>query len=228
VASWAEQVSPDGDGASVELVRLLAHDVNNPLTAIRIISEMLRDELDDAEQRRDMVDIMEAADLAGALIESMVSMVEGLETDTFTWFPLDLLGLVQQVIDRPALRRYVRIDSEGEVPMTGDRAALRRALTDVLVNGRRLVGPKEVLTVTVAESGHDILVDVFHPGEGIPRAMRPLLFEPHGSVILRKNRIPVSASGLAYARAVVEGHGGSIDLSEAGEEGANLRIRLKK
>jgi len=228
LAGWADKIVSTGEAAPGELFRLLAHDVNNPLTAIRIISEMLRDELDDDDQRRDMIDITEAADLAAALIESVALAAEEPSADDFTWFPLELPALLRQVIDRPALRRYVVLDAAGEVPMAGDRLALQHALTDVFINGRRLAGPNAKLHATLSAEGPRIEIVVHHPGEGIPESMRPLLFRADGAVHLRRNRIPVSASGLAYARAVVEGHGGTIGLEGCDEDGMNLVIRLAR
>jgi signal transduction histidine kinase len=140
-----------------DCLRLLAHDLNNPLTAIRILAEMLRDEISDPEARQDVIDILEAADLAGALMDGLSSMarVEDHEEE-FTWFPIDLVEVLRQSVDRPALRRHIKLDLPREMQMGGDRMALQRAFTDVLVNARRLVDGR--LTIPVGATQVDGVV----------------------------------------------------------------------
>lgn len=212
-----------------DCLRLLAHDLNNPLTAIRILAEMLRDEVSDNEMRQDIIDILEAADLAGALMDGLSSLVrlEGRDEE-YTWFPIDLVEVLRQAVDRPALRRHVRFELPREIQMGGDRMALQRCFTDVLVNARRLVDIRVPVPVAAWEEGPDVVVCVKHPGQGIPQGLRPRLLELYGAVELRQNRIPVAAAGLVYARSVVEVHGGTLTLSDALEGGMDLTIRLPR
>ena len=56
--------------------RLVNHDVNNPLTAIRILSEMLHGDITDSTLQTDLDDIMEAADVATATIEAYSSLLK--------------------------------------------------------------------------------------------------------------------------------------------------------
>lgn len=210
-------------------LRLLAHDLNNPLTAIRILAEMIQDEVTNDEMRRDMNDVLEAADLATALIDGMASMLrlEGGEEE-YTWFPLDLVDLIQHAVDRPALRRHVQVRLPPGLQMGGDRRALLGAFTDLLVNARRLVeggAPVEVMGGTVDGA---MEVRIYHPGLGVPGELRDKLFELYGAVDLRReHRIPVTAVGLAYAKHVVQRHGGTIRVVDA-PGGMDVVVRLPR
>lgn len=211
-----------------DCLRLLAHDLNNPLTAIRILAEMLRDEVPDGEMRQDVIDILEAADLAGALMDGLSSMVrlEGRE-DEYTWFPIDLCDVLRRAVDRPALRRHVRLEVPRELQLGGDRMAILRAMTDILVNARRLVDGGSQIVVSAKEQDAEVLVTVHHPGPGVPAAMRERLFELFGAVELRQNRIPVAAAGLVYAKTIIEAHGGTISFADR-EGGMDLVLRLPR
>ena len=216
------------DELRADCLRLLGHDINNPLTAIRILSEMLRDEIRDPLMRRDVIDILEAADLAGALIDGMNSLVllEG-QSEECTWFPIDLVDVLRQAVDRPALRRHIRFELPREILMMGDRAALHRAFTDVFVNARRLVDGTRDILVRAREDGDEVEVRVQHQGQGIPVALRPHMFRMFGAVTVRESRIPVTAMGLVYAAWVIDVHAGTITFAE-GEEGMDLVIRIPR
>ncbi|MEM6926512.1 MAG: HAMP domain-containing sensor histidine kinase [Myxococcota bacterium] len=209
-------------------LRLLTHDLNNPLTAIRILAEMLRDQLSDGEQRRDVIDILEAADLASVLMEGMRSfvMMEGRDAD-YTWFPIDLVNVLRECCDRPALRRHVRFQLPRELQMNGDRIALQRAFTDLFVNARRLVDGRRQLVVEAKEADHSHLVRIVLTGTTIAPPQRARIFEPYGAVELRQQRLPVAASGLTFARSVIEVHGGQIFFEDA-PDGTVLAVRLPR
>ena len=192
---------------------LVTHDLNNPLTAIRILAEMCHDAIEDPEMVRDMRDIIESADLATAILDGVASMAR-LErhTDDHTWFPLDLVELIQKTVDRPAFHRHVLLDLPYERKIGGDRTALKRAFTDVFVNAVRLADNRKI---SASISGtHPVEIRVRHPPPGIPAALRGRLFELYGSVEIRQNTVPVSAVGLAYARKVIREHGGSVSFED--------------
>jgi len=209
-------------------LRLLTHDLNNPLTAIRILAEMLRDQISDTEQRQDVIDILEAADLASALMEGMRSfvMMEAHDGD-FTWFPIDLVNVLRECVDRPAFRRHVRFELPRELQLNGDRMALLRAFTDLFLNARRLVDGRRQIVVRAKEADHSHLVEILLAGTAIAPSQRRRIFDPYGAVELRQQRLPVAASGLTFARAVIEVHGGQIYFEDAAD-GTILAVRLPR
>ncbi|MEQ1502012.1 MAG: HAMP domain-containing sensor histidine kinase [Myxococcota bacterium] len=217
------------DDLRADSLRLVAHDLNNPLTAIRILAEMLREEITDREMRQDMIDILEAADLASALMEGMSSLVQIEHRDEdYTWFPMDLVEVLRHTVDRPALRRHVALDLPHELQMGGDRTALQRAFTDVFVNARRLSDARAPVAVTARDTGRQVEVRIRHHGPGIPAASRDRLFQLFGAVELRQSAIPVSAVGLVYARAVFANHGGSIAFEDDDGGPCDLVVRLSR
>lgn len=209
-------------------LRLLTHDLNNPLTAIRILAEMLRDQIHDPEQRQDVIDILEAADLATVLMEGMRSfvMMEGRDAD-YTWFPIDLVNVLRESCDRPALRRHVRFELPRELQMNGDRLALQRAFTDFFLNARRLVDGRRSILVEAREHDRSNYVRIHLTGTTIPPQHRERVFAPYGAVELRQQRLPVAASGLTFARSVIEVHGGQV-LFEDAPDGTVLVVRLPR
>ena len=215
-----------------DCVRLVAHDLNNPLTAIRILAEMLREQLHGPEMRQDVTDILEAADMAGAMMDGMSSLAMlDVAHEDFTWFPLDVVHAIREAVDRPCLRRYVRLHLPRELLINGHRVSLQRMFTDVLINARKMVESHDMVEVWAVEVPGCLELRVHHPGDGIPPSLRARIFEEYGAVELRRRRLPVAATGLTYARSVVEMHNGTISFEEAtgrADRGIDLVIRLPR
>lgn len=208
------------DALRSQCLRLLGHDLNNPLTAIRILAEMMAADFDDPELRRDAEDMLEASDLAAAIIESLSGMmrVEGGD-DEPTAFPMDLADLVREVVARPFLRNNVRlILPDAPVMMRGDRRSLSRALADFFLLAQRLCDSKGRFDIQVSSTATHATVKIQHPAMVLP-AQRDKLVELYGTVPLRAERVPVTAAGLAYTGVVARAHGGQV-VFEPGPEGS--------
>lgn len=225
---------PPGDPDRAECLRYVVHDLNNPLTAIRLLAEYARSEAPTAELRQDMVDILEATDLTAALIDGLGSMAREDHVETSASLPLDLASLVRKVAERPALRRFVRLELPDTLRFSGDGSALSRAFTDVLVNARRLADRRLVL-VTARQDDEHVEIRVRHEvpaaaeSESDPRLpLFAALLEPHGAVPLRREKISVLATGLAYARRTFERHGGIVCFENLDTEGLDLVIKLRR
>ena len=198
--------------------RLVAHDLNNPLTVIRMLSEMLKEEVAE-ELRTDIENIIEATDLASALVEGFASFsrLEGTEEEEYTWLNLDLADVVREVAGRIAFRSHVRLDLPSELATVGDRNALVSAVNDILLNGLKLVRKGAYIDISLRENDGSRTLVFTHPGKGIPLEHQHRLLRRYGAEDLRRNRVPVSAVGLAYAVHVAEGHAGTLKLGSSSD-----------
>lgn len=217
-----------------ECIRYVVHDLNNPLTAIRLLAEFVRSEAATPDLRQDMVDILEATDLAAALIEGLASMARQDQSVPHTWLPLDLGSVLRAASERPALRRHVRIELPDGLRVNGDGPALLRAFTDILVNARRLSDRQSVIVTGEARDGM-VTLRVRHEApvsRELDRGSRRLLFDalldPYGAVHLRRVKVAVLATGLAYARRIVEQHRGTIQFVDLDSDALDLVVTIQR
>ena len=213
----------DPEGARLQTLGLVAHDLNNPLAAIRILAEMLASDLSgEPEAQRDARDVLEAADTASALIEGLSALVTlGQHPVAVGSDVVDLVALARAVVGRACFAPYVDVQPcASPLRVRANTSAVHQAVSDVVFNARRL-----------SLEGHRVIVRLEAPAtivclsSGITVApdLRACLLEPFGAVEARERRTPVAAVGLAYAARVMEAHGGLIELS--GGEGT-FEVRL--
>ncbi|MDE2136943.1 MAG: HAMP domain-containing protein [Gammaproteobacteria bacterium] len=196
----------------------ISHDLRTPLTRLR-----LRVETDRAEsQRTRMLDDIE---LMEGMLTSTMLFIRGVE-DAEARDVVDLASLLQTACDMVSdLGGSVEYDGELRGRYQCKPQALLRAFTNVIMNAARYGRHARVVLRRVAQAG--FVVEVEDEGPGIPAAEKTRVFEPfYRSDAAREGDSRGMGLGLAIARSVILGHGGTIELLDREPRGLTVRITL--
>jgi nitrogen-specific signal transduction histidine kinase len=101
-----------------------------------------------------------------------------------------------------------------------DPVALQMALVDLGNNAVTAMGGQGTVALSCGRLAEDVQIRVADSGPGVPEAIARQIFDPFFTT-----RTQGSGLGLANVRKVIEAHGGSVDLEDAGP-GAHFLIRL--
>ncbi|TKW80266.1 MAG: HAMP domain-containing protein, partial [Bradyrhizobium icense] len=206
--------------ARMTLIGGIAHDVRTFATRLRLRVEHIPDE---AERRRAITDIDDMIRLLDDALLSARAGAGGLSQEM-----IEFATLVQtEVRDRQAQGDIVDIMTEadaGRAIVLGDRLALRRVIANLIDNAIKY---GRVAHLRIGLRQHSVLVSVDDEGPGIPEDARQAMFEPFNRLEASRNRATGGAGlGLAVVRALVEAHGGTIDIGTAPGGGARVNIVL--
>ncbi|GAB3781913.1 ATP-binding protein [Nocardioides ungokensis] len=146
---------------------------------------------------------------------------------------LDLRLLVQEGYDvvSPAWdgrRLDVRLELPDEpVPFLGDRDMIERVVVNLVSNAVKFTPDGGRVALCLSTSDDGATIEVSDTGIGIPPEERGRIFSRFfRSTTAQKQAIPGSGLGLSIARAVVEKHGGRIELESHPGEGTTFRVWL--
>lgn len=128
--------------------------------------------------------------------------------------PVDLAAEITDLFafyEALAEDKGITLTSHGEGKVAGDRLMLRRAISNLLSNAiRHTPRGGSVSVSTRAEDGF-VSVAVENPGEPIPAAHLPRIFDRFYRVDPSRQRISEGAGlGLAITKSIVDAHGGKI------------------
>jgi PAS domain S-box-containing protein len=218
-----------------------AHDLKNPLTAIKAQSQLLRRRLEKGAtlDRDQFVRGMSTIDASTSAMECLIdAMVDAARLRaghhlTLQRQPTDLVDLVTQVVDaaRETTAAHT-ISLETTVPaLVGewDARRLERVLSNLLSNAIKYSPQGGPISVRIAchetETGPWAVVMVADQGVGVPAADLPHVFERfhRGTNV---GRIAGSGIGLAGAKVIVEQHGGMLDIESSEGTGATVTLQL--
>src|SRR6059036_1422299 len=205
-----------------EVARRVAHEIKNPLTAMRIGVDQLRRSGGQADGPMAM-----AVEVLGAETERLERLAkEFAEFGRLPEGPKSEVDLVDLLVDLgksavpPAIAVTVRANG-GPCTLLGQYDPLRRAFANLLRNAAEAMGGHGPIEVGVAKDGQGVLVTIADHGPGIPEEQRQRVFEPYFTT-----KQDGTGLGLALVRQTIEAHNGTIRVSETAGGGATFSIVL--
>ena len=198
--------------ATGKLAGTIAHEINNPMEAIKNAIYLLRNRLDPASQP-----IYEALKNETDRVTRIVRQMLGLYRNAGQLGTFDLNSIVEDTFTlfaRPLSKSGVEVDKcLGELsPMKGSADQFRQLLSNLVVNAQDSMVGGGKLTVrtryrkSMRGPSGSISIVVADTGGGIPKEIRSTMFEPFVSTKGEKG----TGLGLWIVKGIVEGHSGKI------------------
>src|SRR5216117_1695269 len=209
-----------------EVARRVAHEIKNPLTAMRIGVDQLRRSAGQADGPMAM-----AVEVLGAETERLERLAK--EFSEFGRLPegpkseVDLVDLLMDLGKSAVpgdVAVTVRANGAGEGPpcrLLGHYEPLRRAFSNLLRNAAEAMDGHGTIEIAVSRDGPGILVTIADHGRGISDELRHRVFEPYFTT-----KQDGTGLGLALVRQTVEAHNGSITVADTPGGGATFSIVL--
>jgi signal transduction histidine kinase len=205
-----------------EVARRVAHEIKNPLTAMRIAVDQLHRTDAPADRRTAMaVDVMAAeTDRLEQLAKEFAEfgrLPEGPKSE------VDLMDLLMDLSTSavpPEIAVCVRANGE-PCRLLAHYDPLRRAFANLLRNAAEAMGGHGAIDVGVTRDGAGLVVTVADHGPGIPPELRQRVFEPYFTT-----KQDGTGLGLALVRQTIEAHNGTISVVETPGGGATFSVVL--
>jgi two-component system, OmpR family, sensor histidine kinase CreC len=202
----------------------LSHELKNPVAAIRASAEVLEESAleEPDEARRFVARIRESTQRIERLLNDLLSLarIEARGVETFE--PVDLAKIVESAVAALPGGSRVALSVDGDVRVRGDTAWLARAAGNLLDNALVHSAPSSPVDVRLAREGAHVLFSVRSRGS-VQKHVRERLFRRFVTTRADKGG---TGLGLAIVRAVVESHGGQVDLTLAGPPEVEFRAVL--
>jgi two-component system OmpR family sensor kinase/two-component system sensor histidine kinase QseC len=205
-----------------------AHELRSPLTALRLQLQLLDRAPDDAARRTARESLGAAVERAIHLVEQLLTLARSDPGETAGGFELlDLAAVAAEALtETHALAESRRIDlsleREGDVPVRGDKEALRTLARNLVDNAVRYTPPGGSIQVRCQKGAAGAKLGVIDTGPGIAAADRVRVFD---RFYRRANANETGTGlGLAIVKAIAARHGARIDLDDTPSGGLHVTV----
>ncbi len=200
------------------LLSAVGHDLRTPITSMRINLEFV----DDDELREGL---MRNLDELQALTEQVLASAKG--TGGEQPRQVDLSALVESLCtDLDEMGEPVSWVNHAPAPIACRPNEIKRAVRN-LVENAVAYGRKAEVRISDTKDGYEVLVE--DEGPGIAAGDRQRVFEPFVRLESSRNEATGGTGlGLTLVKAIVEGHGGVVELENRPGGGLCVRMRLPR
>lgn len=219
--SERESVAAVGEFASI-----LAHEIRNPLGAMRLRLQSLEERL--GEDPRTRAQMGHALSDIGRLEATVAGALQLSRSGRVTLGTIDVRGPVNVAMQQAQAefdRRGAVLDdlecTAASTAARGDSAALERVVLNLLLNAAQAMQAGQHAGVLIEPRNGRIMVQVWDRGSGIAPEVLNRVFEPFYSA-----KPEGTGLGLAIVKQVVAAHGGELDINSEVGKGTLVSISL--
>ncbi len=204
-------------GTQRQLMLDLSHELRSPLARLQVALELMRNQpqpalLDRMARDADRMDV-----LIGELL--LLARLESPSSELLRQ-PVDLVELLAEIVEdarleiagQPRTLQYDAAVDNREILVLGDRELLHRAIENVVRNALQHTLTDANVTVALSANAAHACVRVIDRGQGFSADALAQVFAPFARGDSPRQR-QGNGLGLAIARAAVQRHGGTIDIS---------------
>jgi two-component system, OmpR family, sensor histidine kinase ChvG len=214
----------------------VTHELKNPLASLRSAVDSL-ERVEQPELRRQLLDVVrnDVVRLDRLIVDiAEISRLDA-ELTRARFEPIDLAVLIEELLpgweqraEAAGAHVVFARPLRGAALMMGEASRLARALDNLVDNAISFSPPDGNVELAAVPYDGELMVSVEDEGPGVPHAQREAIFNrfhsirPDGEAFGRH-----SGLGLAIARAIVEGHDGTISVEDRRDGRAGARFVLR-
>jgi len=203
----------------------IAHELNNPLTGIKSLAQILLTEVkDDTPLHGDLMEVQSAAGRSEQIIKNLLefSSLHGDDASAVS---------VRETVEKtlPFLKTALRYHNssfdlaEGDDRVMIEPHLLQQVIFNLVNNACQAMGDEGDLFLTTKRFKNEIEISVRDTGPGIPTEIRDAIFTPFFTT---KEEGKGTGLGLSMSRSIIEKYGGTLSLNRELLTGSEFIIRL--
>lgn len=214
-------------GAIGMLAGNIAHELNNPLTGLRALTQVLLQEApQEGNLHADLVEIEKATARSQRIIKNLLDFSKGEDQ------PSEYIS-VDEIIERtlPMLKSALRTHRlEVDLQTLGQTVfvephLLQQVVFNLINNACQAMKDPGRLTVTTRSEGKLVIVEIEDTGPGIPPEIQRRIFEPFFTT---KKEGHGTGLGLSMSKSIIEKFGGTIQFHNVEPHGSCFTIELPR
>jgi two-component system sensor kinase FixL len=206
-----------------EMAAVIAHEVKNPLTAVRGAIQVIGGRLPaDSRDAPVVKDVIARIDALNALMQDLLLFARPPQPRFRSVEIAPLLGMIVALLSQDPSFTDVGVTIDvPSIAIAADPELLKIVFQNLFINAAQAMQGNGAILVTLRVNGADVDVRVADTGPGIPADVRQNLFKPFFTTKARGTGL-----GLSTAKRLIDAHGGTIAVECPATGGTTVTLRL--
>jgi len=217
-----------------QLAASVAHEIRNPMTAIRSTVQYLLHGFDVNNQKRELAQgVIAEVDRIDRIVDGLLSLTRRTEFTPSKISPAQLIGQALLLIRTQAQEQTIEIlweEEAQEIYVMADAAQLKQLMLNLVMNamqampnGGRLRIDLNVRPQSLGSPGEKdwVVISIADTGCGIPPEAMDRVFDPFFTT-----KPGGTGLGLSTCYAIAKQHNGDIEISSQENEGTTVNVRI--
>ncbi len=210
-----------------KLAASVAHEIRNPLTAMKMWLFSLRRDLDSRDDLRKKLEVV--SEEIGRLEKIVSSFLEFSRPPQLKLERLDIDDMLDKILELQKYRfeeqeiQVLRQNAEHLPEVLGDAEQLRQVFVNLINNAVEAMTPGgelRVATATMSRGGREMLVATLaDTGSGMPQDVQERIFEPFFTT-----KPEGTGLGMCIAASIMARHGGALNLESSDIRGTTWTV----
>ncbi len=210
-----------------ELVGRMAHELRNPLVAVRTFTQLMKDRYNDVEfQDFFYTTVTGEVEKLNNLIEKLIAFVHPIE---YKFEIVDMGELLDKSLEatlkdlKKSDFHIVKNYTPGIFKLRADKAQIGKAFSFILQNSFHAMVPGGILTVDMESLSNDSMlkISIKDTGKGIPQEDTERVFDPFYTTPEKGVGL-----GLPLSQKIIEDHKGKVAISSILNQGTTLTVLM--
>lgn len=219
------------DRLKSEMVRMVSHDLKNPLMGAMLHVDLLKEQVDAPSS--DSVQMIERQlERMNRIIRGVLDLEQirnGLKVNELC-NAYDIVRAAVEYLKPIAVDKHLALTLEARqdpLLFMGDADQMERALTNLIENAIKFTDAEGAVHIVMRTEADHLMIEVSDTGIGIPEEMQQKVFERfYRGRQKGVEHVSGSGLGLSIVRTIVENHQGKIELESSEGSGTTFRIVL--
>jgi signal transduction histidine kinase len=209
----------------------IAHELNNPLTGIRSLAQVLLSELDEGQLKDDIKEVEKAAERSQRIIENLLAFSKGEGEENQQRISLNEIVRRTLPMIKTAMREHrseIHL-SEAEAEVRVEPHLMQQVVFNLVNNACQAMKEPGTITIETEIERRDVdgseffVLHIKDTGVGIPAEIIDSVFEPFFTT---KEKGQGTGLGLSMSRTIIDEFGGDISVKSKVGEGTVFTVRL--
>lgn len=215
-----------------QYIQTLTHELKSPLSSIIGSSELLEDDIPDAQKKIFYKNIFRESRRMESIIERMLelSSIESQER-LKNIEKADLVAVINDILESlyPDYHKkniIVNNNTSQSIKIECDIFLIRHAIQNLLQNAIRFSGDGDTITISADVTDTFVSVIITDSGEGIPDYAADKIFNKFYSLPSSNSKIKSTGLGLPFVKEIAALHKGSITVRNNPDKGVTAELTL--